>query len=87
MRIALCAKQVRRSYSGKEEYDINRVSRFESETIDVTFAVNSPQAPPTIADCWYKVPLPPRLLGDLSIIHIRGSCQAKLPASVNLKKS
>ena len=23
----------------------NRVSRFESETIDVTFAVNSPQAP------------------------------------------
>ena len=45
MRIALCEKQVRRSYSGKEEYDINRVSRFESETIDVTFAVNSPQAP------------------------------------------
>ena len=39
MRIALCEKQVRRSYSGKEE------SRFESETIDVTFAVNSPQAP------------------------------------------
>lgn len=45
MRIALCEKQMRRSYSGKEEYDINRVSRFESETIDVTFAVNSPQAP------------------------------------------
>ena len=45
MRIALRAKQVRMSYSGKEEYDINRVSRFESETIDVTFAVNSPQAP------------------------------------------
>ena len=45
MRIALCEKQVRRSYSGKEEYDITRVSRFESETIDVTFAVNSPQAP------------------------------------------
>ena len=45
MRVTLRVRQMRRSYSGKEEYDINRVSRFESETIDVTFAVNSPQAP------------------------------------------
>lgn len=45
MRVTLRVRQMRRSYSGKEEYDINRVSRFESETIDVTFAVSSPQAP------------------------------------------
>lgn len=46
MKVTLRVRQMRRSYSGKkEEYDINRVSRFESETIDVTFAVNSPQAP------------------------------------------
>ena len=45
MKVTLRVRQMRRSYAGKEEYDINRVSRFESETIDVTFAVNSPQAP------------------------------------------
>ena len=42
MKVTLRVRQMRMSYSGKEEYDINRVSRFESETIDVTFAVNSP---------------------------------------------
>ena len=26
---------------------------------------------PTIADCWYRAPLPPRLLGDLSIACFR----------------
>lgn len=30
---------------------------------------------PAIADCWFRVPLPPRLLGDLSIAYNNLHCQ------------
>lgn len=45
MRVTLRVRQMRRSYSGKEEYDINRVSRFESETIDLPLQLTPPRHP------------------------------------------